>query len=131
MSAHHDGRTLPWRLLGRAVKPYALAVSFATAVVSWAILAGVAVGQLLDVWPGQIVGVAGWAAVGLLWAGWWGQRDDLMQHGLLTTVFVWASVWGILIWDTGLGSVSAWLALAWAMASGGAWILEALDRERS
>lgn len=25
MSAHTDGRTLPWRILGRAVRPYALA----------------------------------------------------------------------------------------------------------
>ena len=38
-----DGRTLPWRVFGRVVKPYAFAASFATAVVSWAILAGVAV----------------------------------------------------------------------------------------
>lgn len=28
-----DGRTLPWRILGRAVRPYALAVSLACAVI--------------------------------------------------------------------------------------------------
>lgn len=26
MTTHSDGRTLPWRFLGRAVRPYALAV---------------------------------------------------------------------------------------------------------
>ena len=28
-----DGRTLPWRFLGRQVRPYALAVSLASAVI--------------------------------------------------------------------------------------------------
>lgn len=27
MASQTDGRTLPWRILGRAVRPYALAVS--------------------------------------------------------------------------------------------------------
>ena len=61
-----DGRTLPWRIAQRAVKPYAFFVSFATAIVSWSILAGVAIGQLLNEFPGQLVGVAGFAAVMLL-----------------------------------------------------------------
>lgn len=123
-----DGRTLPWRVLGRAVKPYALAVSFSTAIISWAVLAGAAIGQLLDAWPGQLVGVAGWAAVALLWAGWWGQRDSWMQHGLLLTVGVWASVWAIVLLDTTWNNVSGWLAFAWSLASAGAWLLEVSDK---
>lgn len=128
MSAHTDGRTLPWRVLGRVVKPYALAVSFATFVVSWAILAGVAIGQLLDVWPGQLVGAGGFAAVLLLWAGWWAQRDDWMAAGLLVTVGVWSSLWAIVLLDTTWSNVSGWLAFAWALASGGAWLLEVSDK---
>lgn len=31
-----DGRTLPWRILHRAVKPYALGLSFSTFAVSYA-----------------------------------------------------------------------------------------------
>jgi hypothetical protein len=77
-SALDDGRTLPWRFASRAVKPYAFAVSFSTFVVSWAILSGVAIGQLLNEFPGQLIGVAGFAAVMLLWVGWWYQRDDWM-----------------------------------------------------
>ena len=33
MTTHTDGRTLPWRILGRQVRPYALAVSLACAVI--------------------------------------------------------------------------------------------------
>ncbi len=33
MTARTDWRTLPWRILGRAVRPYALAVSLAWAVI--------------------------------------------------------------------------------------------------
>jgi hypothetical protein len=125
-----DGRTLPWRILHRAVKPYALGLSFSTFVVSYAILAGGALGQLLDVWPGQLVGVAGFAAVMLLWVGWWCQREDLMSHGLLITVGVWAAVWAIVLLDTEWNNVSAWIAFGLVISSGGAWLLEVLDRER-
>ena len=82
-------------------------------------LRGVAIGQLLDEWPGQLVGAAGFAAVILLWAGWWAQRDDWMGHGLLVTVGVWASVWAIVLLDTEWSNVSGWLAFAWALASAG------------
>lgn len=123
-----DGRTLPWRVFNRAVKPYAFAVSFATFIVSWAILAGVAVGQLLDTFPGQLVGVTALAAVILLWAGWWGQRSTWMTHGLLVTVGVWSSVWAIVMLDTGWSNVSGWLGSAWALASAGAWLLEVSDK---
>lgn len=33
MNTTGDGRTLPWRFLGRAVRPYALAVSLTCAVI--------------------------------------------------------------------------------------------------
>lgn len=125
-----DGRTLPVRILHRAIKPYALAVSFATFIVSWSILAGAAIGQLLDTFPGQLVGVAGFAAVMLLWVGWWCQREDLMTHGLLITVGVWSSVWAIVLLDTEWNNVSGWISFAWVLASGGAWWLEVADKGR-
>ena len=37
MTARNDGRTLPWRVLNRAVRPYALAVSLATSVSVWSV----------------------------------------------------------------------------------------------
>ena len=125
-----DGRTLPWRILRRTVKPYALAVSLSTFVVSYAIITGQAIGQLLNEFPGQLVGVAGFAAVMLLWVGWWCQRDDWMAHGLFITVGVWTGVWAVVIYDTEWNNVSGWLAFAWSVASGGAWLLEVFDREQ-
>lgn len=125
-----DGRTLPWRIAMRTVKPYAFAVSFATFIVSYAIVTQQAIGHLLDTFPGQLIGVAGFASVLLLWAGWWGQREDWMTHGLFVTVGVWSSVWAIVMYDTSVTNVSGWMAFAWSMASGGAWLLEVLDRDR-
>jgi len=53
MSRPDDGRALPWTFLKRQVRPYALAVSFATAVVfvsmlteSWRVGAVVAAGTV-------------------------------------------------------------------------------------
>lgn len=70
MTTPPDGRTLPWRMLGRAVRPYAFAVSLATSVSAWSVSTDRAVGQLLDGWPGaRINGLglgwgANWIAVG-------------------------------------------------------------------
>jgi len=48
MTTPRDGRTLPWRVLNRAVRPYALAVSLATAVVFCSMLTESGVGEVLD-----------------------------------------------------------------------------------
>lgn len=55
MTTLPDGRTLPWRILGRAVRPYTLAVSLATSVSVWSVSTDRAVGQLLDGLPGAII----------------------------------------------------------------------------
>ena len=120
---------LPWRVLDRLVRPYAFAVSGATAVIAWACWAGIAVGLLLDGLPGRIVAAAGFAVVGLLWAGWWGSRDAWMRAGLFITTGVWASVAAILAIDVGVWNVNTALSACWAIASGGAWLLEASDRQ--
>ena len=118
---------LPWRIFGRVIRPYALAVSLATLVIVWSIATQSAVGQLLDQLPGQVVGVGAGLAVGLLWGGWWGRSEKFMRAGLLWTTGVWAAVGTILALDIG-SQPSMWLAWCWALASGGAWILEVADR---
>ncbi len=120
---------LPWRLFGRLIRPYALAVSLATLVIVWSIATEAAVGQLLNGPPGRIVAAAAAAAVALLWAGWLARSDASMRWGLFWTTGVWAAVWMVLSLDIGFGSVSAMLAGCWAIASGGAWLLEATDRQ--
>ncbi len=72
-----DGRTLPWRVVGRAVKPYAFAVSLATSVSVWSVATDRAVGALLDGLPGAVIAAYGVIAVALLWLGFWGRRDGV------------------------------------------------------
>lgn len=130
-SARTDGRTLPWRFLGRAVRPYALAVSLATTVSIWSVSTDRAVGQLLDGWPGAIIAAYGVIAVLLLWAGFWARRDGWMRAGLLASAGYWAAVGTVIILEPGVALVSGWLALCWMVASGGAWLLEKVDRRRA
>ncbi len=119
---------LPWRIFGRLIRPYALAVSLATLVIIWSMVTEAAVGQLLDQAPGHMVGTAAALAVALLWAGWWMRSDRLMRAGLIWTTGVWATVGTVLALDIG-SQPSMWLAWCWAVASGGAWLLETTDAD--
>lgn len=117
---------LPWRLRGRALRPYAFAVSLATAVTMWSVFTRSAVGQLLDGLPGQLVGVAALFSVLSLWVGFWFRSDNIMRLGLLWTTGVWTTISTILFIDVG-ATPSTLLAGCWAVASGGAWLLEATN----
>ena len=122
-----DGRTLPWTILRRQVRPYAFAVSLATAVVIASMLTESGVGESLDSWPGKAIGVAAGITTVLLWAGWWTQRPGLMEHGLLLSTGVWASVCSVVLLE-GASWPSGLIAAAWMVASGGAWLLEVNDK---
>lgn len=126
-TVRNDGRTLPWRILGRAVRPYAFAVSLATAVVFASMLTESGVGESLDSWPGKVIGAAAGSVTVLLWAGWWLQRPGLMEHGLLLSTGVWASVCSVVLLE-GASWPSGLIAAAWMVASGGAWLLEVNDK---
>ena len=121
---------LPWLFLRRKVKPFALAVSFATAVITWAILADVAIGELLTGAPGHVVAGIGVAGVAALWYGWWGKSYRFLVDGLLLTSGVWVSVSTILLVEYGW-TVNSALALAWVIASVGSYLLESQDGEGS
>ena len=130
MTARNDGRTLPWRVLNRAVRPYAFAVSLATTVSVWSVSTDRAVGQLLDGWPGAVIAAYGVLAVLLLWAGFWARRDPWMRAGLLASAGYWTAVGMVVLLEPGVSLVSGWLALCWVVASGGAWLLEQIDLRR-
>jgi hypothetical protein len=114
---------LPWLLLGRMIRPYALAVSVATFALAAVILGGATVwGDDRDVWSVASAALAV-AATGLLWVGWWARSNAVMEHGLILSAVVFA------IRGTYIGILSGnwWTALlswAWTIASGGAWLLE-------
>ena len=116
---------LPWQVLGRKIRPYALAVSLASAVVAWAILVKHNdAGSHLESGSGVLVGWAAAAAVLLLWWGWWAQSDRTMRAGLLLTAGVFAARAAIVWLDQGTVGAAWLLSVAWCVASGGAWLLE-------
>ena len=119
-----ERQTLPWRILGRALRPYALAVSVATFVLCVAVIRGVAVGQLLNGLPGLVIATTGGVSALLLWIGWWAESEQFMRWGLFWTTGVWSAATVIMWLDVGFSSVSAMLAACWVIASGGAWLLE-------
>lgn len=116
---------LPWQAWGRKIRPYALAVSLASAVVAWAILVRHNdAGSHLENGSGVLVGWAALAAVLLLWWGWWAQSDRTMRAGLLITAGVFAARAAIVFMEGGAGTIAALLSVVWCVASGGAWLLE-------
>lgn len=116
---------LPWQVRGRKIRPYAFAVSLASAVVAYAILVRHDdAGSHLESGSGVIVGWAALAAVLLLWWGWWTQSDRAMRAGLLLTAGVFAARAAIVWLDQGTVGAAWLLSVAWCVASGGAWLLE-------
>ena len=116
---------LPWQVWGRKIRPYALAVSLASAVVAWAILVRHDDAcSHLESEPGVLVGWAALAACLLLWHGWWAQSDRTMRAGLLITAGVFAARAAIVWLDQGTVGAAWLLSVAWCVASGGAWLLE-------
>lgn len=121
-----DGRTLPWMLMKRTIRPYALAVSVASFVVFWSMITESGVGRTLEGPWGKAIGVAALVSTLFLWFGWWGQWRFAMDQGLLLATAVWGAVAAITLMEGGAW-VSGWLAFAWMIASGGAWLLEVND----
>lgn len=116
---------LPRQAWGRKIRPYALAVSLASAVVAWAILVRHNdAGSHLESGSGVLVGWAAAAAVLLLWHGWWAQSDRTMRAGLLLSAGVFAARAAIVFMEGGAGTIAALLSVVWCVASGGAWLLE-------
>ena len=116
------------RIVNRAFRPYAFAVMLATLVLLHAIIVNKAVGRLLDQWPGHIIGALSAITVLLLLIGWFTQSNNLMNKGLLLSTGVWSAAGFVLLYEHQL--TSGLLALCWAIASAGAWLLEMDDSRR-
>ena len=127
MTTTGDGRTLPWRFLGRQVRPYALAVSLACVVIFVSMVTESGVGNNLDGPWGKAIGVAAGLTTVVLWAGWWAQRAWWMNEGLLLAAATWAAVAAVVLTE-GASWPSGALAVCWVVASSGSWLLEVNDR---
>lgn len=123
---------LPWLVWGRKVRPYAFAVSLAAGVQGLILATGKSVWGAGDAWSWVMAGLA-LVSVAMLWWGWWGRDEGAMRHGLILTSCLFAGRAAYIA--TTAGSVTGWLAAGllacWAVASAGAWLLEASwDREQ-
>lgn len=115
---------LPWLLLGRHVRPYALAVSIASFLLGVNIVTGSTVwGNSADHWS-IAVAFAGFLASVLLWVGFWMMHPTWLAHGLLLSAAAFAAR-GAYIGLVGDNWLTAALSFSWTIASGGAYLLEA------
>mgnify|MGYP007044011943 CR=1 FL=1 len=117
---------LPWLLLGRRVRPYAIALSLACASVAYSLLIrGSDIGDALDkTIGGYIIGSAALICIFFFWVGFWIKSDALMRHGLLIASGVFAARWMVLTLDDHLLALTGLLSGCWAIASAGAYLLE-------
>lgn len=119
---------LPWLYRGRHIRPYAFAVSLASATLFGLIASGETVWGDGNAWDGAVLTLAA-ASVLLLWLGFWKPSTALMQHGLMLSAVVFA-VRGTYIGLVGGSWLTAMLSYCWTVASGGAWLLERTTGER-
>lgn len=117
---------LPWMVAGRRIRPYALAVSLASAVVGFSLLVQRdAPGDVLDSSPhGLGLGISAIAASTLLWLGFWLKSSRWMQWGLLLTTGVFIARGVYVGLDTSFSNQASLLSLCWGVASAGAYLLE-------
>lgn len=115
--------------MGRRLQPFALAVSLTMLVLTYAFARNVAIGDLLDDAPGDLLGSAAWISFVIMTAGWWTCDRRLLRGGILIAASVWAGVSTVLILDIGWLAVSTLLSFCWLIAAGGAWLLESESAE--
>ena len=123
-----DGRTLPFRIAHRVIKPMSFWLSLYMLFISLAILGDIAVGSVLDGPIGVGFGVLGLTCAAMLWLGWWLQNESLMDNGLLVSGAVLAAISATLFLELGpFGSVAPWLSVCVSGMSVSAWLLEVND----
>ena len=116
---------LPWLFMGRRIRPYAFAVSLASASVAWILLTGRSSYTSLDASvAGELVGWAALVAAILLWVGFWKGSDLLMEHGLAITAGVFAARFIFIGLHDSWVIQPALLSFCWCVASAGAYLLE-------
>jgi hypothetical protein len=127
-----DGSEVATTCYGRRVRPYALAVTYSTLVISYMLLVGRdGPGASLDgTYPGISVGAAGAIAAIALFVGFWIRSDQLMMVGLLLTSGAWFARGVFVLLDQGWVE-STFLSMGWVVASVGAFCLEFLHRPSS
>lgn len=123
---------LPWMLFGRKIRPYSFAVSIASLVIVFGLLIKQDdSGDVLDhTLAGYIIGGTALTSVFLLWGGYIVRSDRWMQYGLLLSTGFFMGRWMFLSLDGSFTKVNAMLSFCWAIASGGAYLIEVVSHRR-
>ena len=111
--------------LGRRVKPLALASAFATT----AMLLGPFYGGTTGVFdfkspPAIFLVVAALCTTVLFIIAWWRESTQLTQYAYLLTAGVFAARAMLGFLASGFSHPAPWISIAWAIAAGGAYIVE-------
>ena len=124
----NDGRSLPWRWLGRAIKPLTLCVLLATAASVWSEAVNSAgVYNLAD--PlGWIVTGFGLVAVLLLLAGVAGNSHRYERAGLYAAAWYWAWIGVFLLLAPSVAFVAGVVPLSLSGIAASLVLLDTLDR---
>lgn len=108
----------------RTFRPYALAVTLATVIISVTLASQGVTGYWLDNYFGVVIGGFGFAASMFITAGWITQWKSLMSRGLLLSAGVWVAVATVTALERPQAFANWGIAVCWALASGGSYLLE-------
>lgn len=117
---------LSWRFFNRPFKPVALGISIIMIVLC---ISGIANTGLLTttIW-GDIVSVLSGATALLLFVGWYTRSQRLAEIGLLSSTFVFVTVFSFLLLTVSTTQTSIWISLGYTVVAGGSYLLEKEDQ---
>lgn len=118
---------LPWKFLGRQIRPYSFGVAYLCAVYFvFNIFVGQSVGTIFDDQSHIALTVGSFSLICfvILVSGWWVKSDRLMRLGLLLSTGIFAARGAFVVIELGFAQLSAWVSLGLVIMSGGAWLLE-------
>lgn len=119
------GVELPWKVMGRRIRPFSFAIMCTTFVV------GI---QHLGLHDGPGAAVADWFTGGfaftaalMLLIGWAFKQDDIHDWGLLVAAGVWGSRAALYFMEDGPSALGVYFSLGWFAGIMGAYLLERYD----
>lgn len=122
---------LRWTILGRPVKPVALALMLTMLILAVANITDI--GILGSNPGGDVLAGLSLATAALLATGWVRRSQLIAELGLAAAFFVWGIRFflGVFVAPHPLITEGIYLSLCWAMVAGGSYLLERIDNTSS
>lgn len=113
---------------GRMIMPVALGCAAWTAYNAWVVLTGRGLGTLLDGTTGLAIGLVSAVVSVMLVAGWVLRLGSWMRQGMLLTACLLVATSVTILAETGVGNISAFYNVPWAVLVGTSWLIEVRDK---